>query len=135
MLLTHLFFSENRSSKPKFTRSETGKPCSFILLGKTGVLKFQGCKTNLNEETQKNKSLVFLEQINILVDEQIYLSYFDREMIKFISTLLITKKNIDVQKPIRNICISFGIHLAFNHCFYLIKELGCYIYKLINHFH
>ena len=47
MLLTHLFFSENRSSKPKFTRSETGKPCSFILLGKTGVLKFQGCKTNI----------------------------------------------------------------------------------------
>ena len=42
MLLTHLFFSENRSSKPKFTRSEKGKPCSFILLGKTGFLKFQG---------------------------------------------------------------------------------------------
>jgi hypothetical protein len=31
VLLTHLFFSENRSSKPKFTRSETGK---------TSVLKF-----------------------------------------------------------------------------------------------
>ena len=51
MLLTHLFFSENRSSKPKFTRSETGKPCSFILLGKTGILKFQGCKSKLINES------------------------------------------------------------------------------------
>ena len=33
-----------RMLKPKFTRSETGKPCWFILLGKTGVLKLQGCK-------------------------------------------------------------------------------------------
>ena len=105
---------------------------TYSIKGKRDISLF---KTNLNEETQKNKNLVFLEQISILVDEQIYLSYFDREMIKFISTLLITKKNIDVQKPIRNICISFGIHLAFNHCFHLIKESGCYIYKLINHIH
>ena len=111
------------------------KKIKYSLIKNRRVFAIKGNRdlNALKKEANINKSLVFLEQTNVLIDEQKYLSEIDRDVMKLIFTLLITKNNIEIQKPIRNIFLSFVIHLCFNYTFYYTKQIFCYFIHLFKH--